>query len=71
VHEQGGGTSNIAFDYRIMAKRAGYETVRLADLTRKFSEQQTRRNMRRHAVRPRPDVATTTPQLKAAGQAVR
>jgi hypothetical protein len=33
VREQGGGTSNVAFDYRIMAKRAGYENVRLADLT--------------------------------------
>lgn len=33
VHELGGGTSNISFDYRIMAKRRGYETVRLADLT--------------------------------------
>ncbi len=29
VHELGGGTSNIAFDYRIMAKRAGFETARL------------------------------------------
>ena len=31
VHEQGGGTSSIAFDYRIMAKRKGYENVRLED----------------------------------------
>jgi hypothetical protein len=34
VHELGGGTSNIAFDYRIMAKRRGFETVRLADRTK-------------------------------------
>jgi hypothetical protein len=33
VHELRGGHSGIAFDYRIMAKRAGYENVRLADLT--------------------------------------
>jgi len=33
VHELGGGTSNIAFDWRIMAKRAGFETVRLEDKT--------------------------------------
>ena len=71
VHEQGGGTSNIAFDYRIMAKRAGYETVRLADLTGKFSQQEAQRNMKRHAVRSRPDDATSTPPLKAAGQVVR
>ena len=31
VHELGGGTASIAFDYRIMAKRKGYETVRLAE----------------------------------------
>jgi hypothetical protein len=33
VKELGGGTSNIAFDYRIMAKRSGFENVRLADKT--------------------------------------
>jgi hypothetical protein len=33
VKELGGGTSSIAFDYRIMAKRSGFETVRLADKT--------------------------------------
>jgi hypothetical protein len=33
VHEQHGGHSNIAFDYRIMAKRAGHENERLEDVT--------------------------------------
>lgn len=33
VHELGGGRSGIAFDYRIMAKRKGYEQVRLEDVT--------------------------------------
>jgi hypothetical protein len=33
VHELGGGTSAIAFDYRIMARRKSYEGIRLADLT--------------------------------------
>ena len=37
VREQGGGTSSIAFDYRIVAKRKGFENVRLEDKT-KFSE---------------------------------
>ena len=31
VRESHGGRSNIAFDYRIVAKRSGYESVRLAD----------------------------------------
>jgi len=37
VHELGGGTSNIAFDYRIMAKRRGFETARLEDRTATFA----------------------------------
>ena len=36
VRELGGGTSSIAFDYRIMAKRKGYENIRLADKTEAF-----------------------------------
>jgi hypothetical protein len=43
VHEQGGGRSNIAFDYRIMAKRKGYEQVRFADLTEQFRELEAHR----------------------------
>ena len=37
VRELGGGTSNIAFDYRIMAKRRGFEQVRLTDNTKEFN----------------------------------
>ncbi len=37
VRELGGGTSSIAFDYRIMAKRRGFEQVRLVDETERFS----------------------------------
>jgi hypothetical protein len=33
VRELGGGTSSIAFDYRIMAKRKGFEQLRLVDKT--------------------------------------
>jgi hypothetical protein len=39
VRELGGGTSSIAFDYRIMAKRKGYEQIRLADRTKEFNAQ--------------------------------
>jgi hypothetical protein len=42
VRELGGGTSSVGFDYRIMAKRKGYESIRLADKTRQFNEQQAR-----------------------------
>jgi hypothetical protein len=33
VRELQHGTSNISFDYRIVAKRRGYESVRLEDIT--------------------------------------
>jgi len=46
VHELGGGTSSIAFDYRIMAKRRGFENVRMADKTAEFT---THRPIRRPA----------------------
>ena len=36
VRELHGGHSNIAFDYRIMARRKGYENIRLADKTKQF-----------------------------------
>jgi hypothetical protein len=37
VHELGGGTSSVAFDYRIMAKRKGFENIRMADKTKEFT----------------------------------
>ncbi len=33
VREQGGGTSNTEFDFRIVAKRKGYEALRLNPVT--------------------------------------
>jgi hypothetical protein len=38
VRELGGGKSNIAFDYRIIARRKGYENIRLADKTNDFKD---------------------------------
>jgi hypothetical protein len=63
VHEQGGGTSSIAFDYRIMAKRKGYETVRLEDLTGRFKQpaapsEKMRRPLPSAATRPDPKPPT-------------
>jgi hypothetical protein len=55
VHELSGGTSSVAFDYRIIAKRKNYETVRLADLTeryKKLEEQRTRMHQHRPAAIP-------------------
>jgi len=37
VHELHGGHANIAFDYRIMARRKGFERVRMQDVTEDFA----------------------------------
>jgi len=36
VRELGGGASSIAFDYRVVARRRGFENIRLGDLTNKI-----------------------------------
>jgi len=42
VRELGGGRSSVAFDYRIVAKRRGFETVRMEDLTQQEQARQAR-----------------------------
>ena len=59
VHEQRGGRSNIAFDYRIVAKRIGYENVRLEDVTERYRQSaeelaQQRQNQGKHPMPQRP-----------------
>jgi hypothetical protein len=63
VREQGGGSSNVAFDYRIVAKRSGYENVRLADLTDKVNRQDAQR--RKMQSRMHPAAAKSLPQPPA------
>ena len=55
VRELHHGSSSVAFDYRIIAKRRNYETVRLADLTeghKKMEEQMARARKRKPATIP-------------------
>lgn len=63
VAESNGGKSSISFDYRIVAKRKGYESLRLADMDRKqeqvktpsghpYTEKDARPAARRHTVSP-------------------
>jgi hypothetical protein len=40
VRESGGGTSSIGFDYKIVAKRRGYEAQRLVDVTDRLNAEQ-------------------------------
>jgi hypothetical protein len=37
VRESGGGTSSLTFDYKIVAKRRGYENQRLVDVTDRYN----------------------------------
>jgi hypothetical protein len=41
VREQGGGRSTVAFDYRIVALRRGFESVRLEDVTERMNKTNT------------------------------
>jgi hypothetical protein len=52
VRELGGGASSIAFEYRIMAKRVGYENVRLADVTERFNKQEAQSMKMRRPTKP-------------------
>ena len=75
VRELGGGHSSIAFDYRIMAKRVGYEKVRLTDLTEQLNKQEAQSPKMRRPVRPsaepKASLKMPTPPvlpIRAAGQ---
>jgi len=59
VHELRNGHSSIGFDYRIMARRSGYEKVRLADKTKQFAPRPKR------AAGPRPPMPTAQEIQKA------
>jgi hypothetical protein len=58
VHEQGGGRSSIAFDYRIVAERKGFEKIRMEDRTRFFTKQ----TMAERGMMKRGAPAMTVPQ---------
>jgi len=55
VHELGGGRSNVAFDYRLMAKRKGHENLRLTDVTDVVKQRDLRRQ---HTLQHRADSGT-------------
>ena len=38
VRELGKGTSNVGFDYRIVARRKGYENIRMADKSQTWQD---------------------------------
>jgi hypothetical protein len=71
VREHGGGTSNLAFDYRIVARRRGFETLRmtevhedskLLELTRQRLREPASAEILKRAVPPR--VAPIAPAIR-------
>jgi len=57
VRESGGGTASLSFDYRIVAKRRGYEAQRLVDVSETFNAEQRAALLTRssgHVNKPKP-----------------
>ena len=60
VREQGGGKSNISFDYRIVARRIGYENIRMEDVTEMHNRTVAlRQEMVKHPLRKEPLTKST------------
>jgi hypothetical protein len=73
VRELGGGTSGVSFDYRIVAKRRGYENVRMEDITDRVNKRRelqakmvAKRTERRISVPPGPAAREIAPRVPVA-----
>jgi len=53
VRESGGGASSLSFDYRIVAKRRGYETLRHVDVTERYNTEMKATSISRGSGIPR------------------
>jgi hypothetical protein len=53
VYELSGGSSSVAFDYRIMAKRSGYENARLPDVTEQYQKMVQQHRLRQQRIQQR------------------
>jgi hypothetical protein len=60
VHEQRGGHSSVAFDYRITAKRSGYENKRLEDVTEQYKQLAAQHARMRQRAKPATQKAPVT-----------
>jgi hypothetical protein len=68
VRELHHGSSSVAFDYRIIAKRKNYETIRMADLTERYKKLQEHlakmRQRRQAAVAAASKLASAAPAIR-------
>ncbi len=71
VHELGGGSSSVAFDYRIMAKRSGYENARLADVTEQYQKMAQRHRLRQQRMQQHRAAQSAEGPVAAVGTAPR
>jgi hypothetical protein len=62
VHELHSGKSSIAFDYRIMARRKGFETVRMQDVTEDFASMKSESDALAARVEARKQYEKTQPK---------
>jgi hypothetical protein len=69
VHELGGGTSSIPFDYKIVAKRRGFENQRLVDVTERMRVETAAATIKRLA-QPLPRTRHAMPVMDAGKQRV-
>ena len=67
VHELGGGSSNVSFDYRIVALRKNFENIRLEDHTKDVATAKLLKD-RKAGLRTKLDMGKLMPQLKAASR---
>jgi hypothetical protein len=65
VRELHHGTSSVAFDYRIVAKRAGYENQRLEDVSERYQKMQQDGRLRRERMQQRRAARTAAGPIAA------
>jgi len=68
VRESSGGTSSLSFDYRIVARRRGYEALRHVDVTERFNAEMKAASVARGSgIVHKPAMMAKSPLLAALG----
>lgn len=70
IREHGGGTSNVAFDYRIVAKRRGYEAIRMLQVPERRNLEALHQHLKMAANLPKVEPVKVIPPVVPA-QAIR
>jgi len=70
IREHAVGTSNIAFDYRIVARRRGYETIRLLQVPERKTLEALRPPLRMATSQPRVEPVKIVPPIAPASRPV-